>query len=80
MYMQCTIFNNVIFHLGNVYQYVRESGMIDSAMVKHLDQILNPEKLATDAGVQVRTNILHLGKAICARLADKYWPKHKFQS
>ena len=69
--MLCTIFNNVIFHLGNVYQYVRESGMIDPAAVKHLDQILNPEKLATDAGVQARTNILHLGKAICCRLTDK---------
>ena len=35
--------------------------MIEQAMAKHLDQILKPEKLAIDAGVQFRTNILHLG-------------------
>merc|ERR1712037_1005644 len=46
--------------LGNVYQYFRESSWVDQGMVKNLDQILNPEKLATDAGVQVRSNILHL--------------------
>ena len=57
-----------LFHLGNVYQYFRESGMVDQGMVKNLDQILNPEKLATDAGVQVRSNILHLSLRTLIRL------------
>ena len=69
----CEIFNNVIFfHLGNVYQYVRESGVIDQTVVKNLDQILNPEKLATDAGVQARTNFLHLSlRTLSSALFDQ---------
>ena len=37
----------LFLHIGNVYQYIRESGIIDQATVKQLDKILNPEKLAT---------------------------------
>ena len=60
------------FHLGNVYQYVRESGLIDQTAVKNLDQILNPEKLATDAGVQARTNFLHLSlRTLSSALFDQ---------
>ena len=60
----------LFFHLGNFYQYFRESGMVDQGMVKNLDQILNPEKLATDAGVQVRSNILHLSLRTLIRLSS----------
>ena len=44
--------------------------MVDQGMVKNLDQILNPEKLATDAGVQVRSNILHLSLRTLIRLSS----------
>ena len=46
---------------GSAYHYLRDANVFDPSTVRSLDVLLNPEKLGTDAGVPIRSNIFHIG-------------------